>query len=543
MEGWIPVVWPLLVAVLVMLGIRRMLRRHAQAGGHGACRPRAANGPAARPGVRPGAGRARRKRPSGTAVPDGTHRLFKLAVPSLVTHFRQWGGWARSTEPVDDARLEAAVHALYAAAGLKPPRIVIVPSPLAMMLAHGLASALVWTRDRQGPLPLLGDAAAVEKEASLAAGGFLSNPASEAIEGLRSAALGPARGRWELAQRVLRRQLDRLEQRGTLHLEGHAAAAVREHLRELTGGDPAAQARWETESLPAYAAAAEAAVQASGVNRPSWAATTSTLNGLLGWADCCIFTGDGMLRACFEASLVAATQRARWAPLQTRVPMIGAARYLLEQPRDEFKRFEAWEACAREAGDLLAHPEFCIVSERPEFIHLDEQGLLHCADGPSVRWRDGWCLYHWHGVRIPTAREDVITDPGRITVERIDNELNEDVRRVMIDRFGAARYVMEGHATVVHTLPPDHPLTGLRGARLLRKEGGRGGEPVVFVELVDSTPGPDGTHRRYSMRVDPQAYGGRAARECHAAAASTWRCADGSLAYPRYTDYRPAAES
>jgi len=44
-----------------------------------------------------------------------------------------------------------------------------------------------------------------------------------------------------------------------------------------------------------------------------------------------------------------------------------------------------------------------------------------------------------------------------------------------------------------------------------------------MVEVTNSTAEPDGSFRHYMLRVDPNAYGGRAARECQAAIASTWR--------------------
>ena len=47
------------------------------------------------------------------------------------------------------------------------------------------------------------------------------------------------------------------------------------------------------------------------------------------------------------------------------------------------------------------HQEFCIVSDFPVHIKVDENNLPHCVDGPSHLWRDGWALYHWHGVSIP----------------------------------------------------------------------------------------------------------------------------------------------
>ena len=50
-----------------------------------------------------------------------------------------------------------------------------------------------------------------------------------------------------------------------------------------------------------------------------------------------------------------------------------------------------------------------------------------------------------------------------------------------------------------------------------------GGEPIVYLEMLNSTPEPDGTYKRYLERIDPNAYGGMAGRSCHAAMASRWR--------------------
>jgi hypothetical protein len=94
----------------------------------------------------------------------------------------------------------------------------------------------------------------------------------------------------------------------------------------------------------------------------------------------------------------------------------------------------------------------------------------------------------------------------------------------------------------VQELPADHPIKGLRSAKLLRKQV-PDDEPIVYVDLLNSTPEPDGTTKRYMLRVDPNAYAGDAQTNIQAAAASTWRNADGSLAYRNWRDYAPAAES
>src|SRR5574341_1415782 len=65
---------------------------------------------------------------------------------ALDAHAAKWIANAMSTAPVAPERLVPAIKALYAAANLKEPRVVIVPSPLVMAFAGGFAAAIWWAR-------------------------------------------------------------------------------------------------------------------------------------------------------------------------------------------------------------------------------------------------------------------------------------------------------------------------------------------------------------------------------------------------------------
>lgn len=67
----------------------------------------------------------------------------------------------------------------------------------------------------------------------------------------------------------------------------------------------------------------------------------------------------------------------------------------------EHKNYTAWEQAAIHGGFRVMHEEFCLVCDFPEILTVDEQNRPHNETGPSHRWRDGWSLYHWHGVRVP----------------------------------------------------------------------------------------------------------------------------------------------
>jgi hypothetical protein len=219
---------------------------------------------------------------------------------------------------------------------------------------------------------------------------------------------------------------------------------------------------------------------------------------------------------------------------------------------DLWKRGLAYEATMEAACWWYPHKDFIMVCERPAVIHRElanpavtrgwRSHRLHCANGPAVAWADGWGVYAIHGVQIPFKRRHIVEHPEQITLAEIEGETNAEIRRVLIERFGMERYIQESGAAVVDHCGADHPLTGLRTARLLRKEVA-GDEPIVCLDMLNSTPEPDGSTKRYVIRVDPNAYRGRASKSCLAAMASTYRYADGSPLFKAPEDYAPVAES
>jgi len=174
-------------------------------------------------------------------------------------------------------------------------------------------------------------------------------------------------------------------------------------------------------------------------------------------------------------------------------------------------------------------------------VHVDLSGSrrrLHNATGPAVE-SDAENLYFINGVMVPAF---VVVRPDWITIKHIETEDNAEVRRVMTERYGYARYINDSGAECVHELPDNYFVRGLQGAKLYRKRR-KNDTDVVMIAVNNSTPEPDGSIRNYMLRVDPGAYGGLAAKDCHAAMASTWRNKDNSLYFANPLDYRPAVES
>ena len=91
-------------------------------------------------------------------------------------------------------------------------------------------------------------------------------------------------------------------------------------------------------------------------------------------------------------------------------------------------------------------------------------------------------------------------DPENLGAQRILEEPNAEVRRVMLERFGCDRFVKD---------------LGLKAKQqdefgTLYRMAIRDDEPLVMVEVVNSTPERDGSLKKYMLRVPPNVTTARA---------------------------------
>ncbi|MFE0382723.1 DUF6745 domain-containing protein [Streptomyces bungoensis] len=154
-------------------------------------------------------------------------------------------------------------------------------------------------------------------------------------------------------------------------------------------------------------------------------------------------------------------------------------------------------AVARAAGWWWPYEKTAVVCERPVELHRDEAGRLDRGDGPALAFPDGFALYAWRGMPVPA---EFLAELAGLTPARIREEENAELRRVMLEHYGYDRYLEESGA---------EPVQRDEAGVLWRIELD-GDEPLVMVEVVNSTPEPDGTHRVYWLRVPPRV---RTARE------------------------------
>ncbi len=168
----------------------------------------------------------------------------------------------------------------------------------------------------------------------------------------------------------------------------------------------------------------------------------------------------------------------------------------------------------RTCGWWCPFASVCLMIDRPVEIHFDQRSMLHNTEGPSCLYEDGFGFFSLRGVSVP----DWIAK-GQFDLKQIIECVNAEWRRVMIDRYGIERYLKESNATMV-----SHDQFG----RLYQISLGLGEQPLMMVEVTNSTPEPDGTFKKYFLRVPPTM---TSARE-----AVAWT-------FGMENDYNPAVES
>ncbi|MGW1885062.1 DUF6745 domain-containing protein [Streptomyces sp. NPDC001970] len=161
------------------------------------------------------------------------------------------------------------------------------------------------------------------------------------------------------------------------------------------------------------------------------------------------------------------------------------------------ERLDGLARVAGHAGWWWPFEKAVVICERPVELHRDEVGRLDRGDGPALAFPDGFALHAWRGMPVPA---EFLAGLSSLTPERIRTEENAELRRVMLEFYGYDRYLTESNATPVH-----RDETGVLWRIALDDD-----EDVVMVEVVNSTPEPDGTYKTYWLRVPP---GTRTAKE------------------------------
>lgn len=131
-----------------------------------------------------------------------------------------------------------------------------------------------------------------------------------------------------------------------------------------------------------------------------------------------------------------------------------------------------------------------ILNNLPVIQNRNARKRLHCSDGPALILPDGFSIYAINGVHVPRY---VVTNPETITVDKIEAEPNIEIRRVMIERYGLDRYIIDIKASI--------ESSDTYGA--LYRKTVDDDEPIVVVKVRNATAEPDGSFKYYFLRVPP----------------------------------------
>ena len=168
---------------------------------------------------------------------------------------------------------------------------------------------------------------------------------------------------------------------------------------------------------------------------------------------------------------------------------------------DELECMDGLIEMAQHCNWYLPFEKACIVSRKPVKMHLKDAGdikILHSTREQALSYKDGFGIYCIGGVTMP---DWVITNPEKLNVKSINKESNIEVRQKMIDLYGYQKYLLESKYKVLHT---DKDQFG-RERRLLELQwNDRGLEPIVAVEVKNSSPELDKTYQTFLIKVHPK---------------------------------------
>jgi hypothetical protein len=172
--------------------------------------------------------------------------------------------------------------------------------------------------------------------------------------------------------------------------------------------------------------------------------------------------------------------------------------------KKETKELEGLFDLAQHAGWFLPFEDTVFIADRPSFINLDDADRLHCTTRGAVEFRDGFKYYSLHDIRVEEA---IIRHPEQLTLQRIDEERNAEVRRVLTQLYGVDKWLIDSKAEVLHqdteVILMDTGAAMKRHRKLLRKEVPND-EAIVRVMVTNHSAEPDGTYRNYFLPVDPE---------------------------------------
>ena len=106
---------------------------------------------------------------------------------------------------------------------------------------------------------------------------------------------------------------------------------------------------------------------------------------------------------------------------------------------------EIFETLAHNSGWHYLFNECAVICDRSSNIAI-EQNVLHNDEGPAIAYNDDVKIFAIGG---HVVTEQIVMHPETLTLDQIENETDVETRRIMIQRYGVAKYLTETGAKVI----------------------------------------------------------------------------------------------
>ena len=127
-----------------------------------------------------------------------------------------------------------------------------------------------------------------------------------------------------------------------------------------------------------------------------------------------------------------------------------------------------------------------IISEKPEYIKLDNNKRIHAIAKPAIKFRDGWSVYAVHGTLIPEwwgeKKESEWKPEWLLQIDNVEQ------KRVLLEVCGYERIMQKLNTLLIHTSEDME----------LRRIDDIDNEPVVLLKVKCPS-----TNAFYCLRVPP----------------------------------------
>ena len=130
-------------------------------------------------------------------------------------------------------------------------------------------------------------------------------------------------------------------------------------------------------------------------------------------------------------------------------------KFFIEVVGLDLKKITGLLELANHTGWYNAYEDIVVFQHSPEYIKFDEDNRLHCETGPAIRYRDGYSVYAWHGVRVPA---EWIENKESLTAEVALTWENVEQRRCAAEILGWESVIKELNPTIIDSDPD--PMIG-----------------------------------------------------------------------------------